>query len=104
MVHNDPIEKNYALTDVSTRSRFQSLLEMLQTDEFVDFINIIANINDFQVDPQFHGAGLDQQMSADKVDIHLDYSIHRLTGKERRVNLIVHLTQNRRDKYDEAIQ
>ena len=104
VIYNNPIEKKYALTDFTTLPQFQNLFAFLQTAQFVELIKKISGIDNIEADPHLHGAGLHQHIPGGKLDMHLDYSIHPVTGKERRVNLIIYFTKDWRDEYGGAIE
>jgi hypothetical protein len=54
-------------------------------------IRQITEIEDLETDPHLHGGGLHAHCYRGRLDLHLDYSIHPITLKERRLNLIVYL-------------
>ena len=62
-------------------------------------MSTITGISDLESDPYLHGAGLHAYPHNGKLDVHLDYSIHPVSGKERRVNLIIYLNKDWRDDY-----
>lgn len=104
VVYHNPIEKKHALTDFASLPQFRELFELLQSAQFVDLIKAISGIDNLETDPHLHGAGLHQHTAGGKLDMHLDYSIHPVTGKERRVNLIIYLSKDWKDEYGGAIQ
>jgi Rps23 Pro-64 3,4-dihydroxylase Tpa1-like proline 4-hydroxylase len=104
VIYNNPIEKKYALTDFSSLPQFKDLFDLLQTNQFVELIKKISGIDNLESDPHLHGAGLHQHVPGGKLDMHLDYSIHPISGKERRVNLIIYFTKDWEDDYGGAIQ
>lgn len=89
----NPIEKKYALNDLSSRPFTKSVFDFLQHDDFVKKVSAITAIPTLQSDPHLHGAGLHYHPRGGKLDMHLDYSIHPISGLERRVNLIVYLNE-----------
>ena len=104
IIYNNPIEKKYALTDFSALPQFKDLFNLLQSNQFVEFIRKITGIDNLEADPHLHGAGLHQHIRGGKLDMHLDYSIHPITGKERRVNLIIYFTKDWKDEFGGAIE
>lgn len=95
----NPIEKKYALNDFSNRPVTKSVFDFLQTDEFVKRIADITSIPLLQSDPHLHGAGIHYHPRGGKLDMHLDYSVHPISGLERRVNLIVYLNETWEDSW-----
>ena len=68
-------------------------------DEVVALLRAITGIEDLEADPHLHGAGLHAYPRRGKLDMHLDYCIHPISGKERRCNLIVYLNQDWKTEY-----
>lgn len=93
--YDNPIEQKYALNDLAGLMSFKDTFNYLQTPEVLSLMREITCIEDLEADPYLHGAGL-HAYPADggKLDIHLDYCVHPISGKERRVNLIVYLNKN----------
>lgn len=100
----NPIEKKYALNRFSTRPFTTEVFNALQSDAFVQRIASITGIPTLQSDPHLHGAGLHYHPRGGKLDLHLDYSIHPITGLERRVNLIVYLNETWDDDWGGALE
>lgn len=59
--------------------------------EAVRRITGLEHASALQADPHCHGGGLHSHGTGDKLDLHLDYSLHPISGLERRFNLIVYL-------------
>lgn len=98
-VYNNPIECKFASTDVKMAPQaFQKYFAIVESEEFVDLIRQVSGIPKLETDPHFHGAGLHYHPSGGKLDMHLDYSIHPVSGKERRLNIILYLN----DDWDEG--
>lgn len=93
--YDNPIEQKYALNDFSELTSFKETFDCLQTPEVLSLMRDVTSIDNLEADPHLHGAGL-HAYPADggKLDVHLDYSVHPVSGKERRVNLIVYLNKD----------
>ncbi len=91
--YDNPIENKWALNDFDSRRLpiASHVFDHLQSSDFVEKIRTITGITNLEADPHLHGAGLHAYPSGGKLDSHLDYSIHPVSGKERRVNLLVYL-------------
>ncbi|MEM0354271.1 MAG: 2OG-Fe(II) oxygenase [Thermoplasmata archaeon] len=50
-------------------------------------------------DPYLHGGGIHIYPSQGKLNMHLDYSIHPITKKERRINIIIYLNKIWEDEW-----
>ena len=102
--YNNPIEKKYSLNRVPADLVWTTkLFQDLQSDAFVSKIRRLSGM-DVEIDPYLHGAGLHYHPRGGKLDMHLDYSIHPITGKERRLNLILYLNQAWNEAYGGHLQ
>lgn len=79
---------------------YQTLFAELQSEAFVYWVSKVMGISGLENDPYLHGAGLH---STKKLDMHLDYSIHPISGKQRRVNLILFLNMQWEESWDGAL-
>lgn len=91
--YDNPIEQKYALRDFTGLPVIQNVFDCLQSPEFVQLMRSVTGIPGLATDPCLHGAGLHAYPRGGKLDIHLDYSLHPVTGMERRVNLIVYMNR-----------
>lgn len=92
--YHNPIEKKYATKTFDGLPAATKLYEMFQSDKFVSVLKKITGIDELEADPHLHGAGLAFHKTGGKLDMHLDYSIHPISKKERRVNLILYLNED----------
>jgi hypothetical protein len=53
----------------------------------------VTRIGGLESDPHLHGGGLHFHPPGSRLEMHLDYSIHPISKKERRVNLIVYMNR-----------
>lgn len=102
--YDNPLEQKYALNDFTGLERCKSVFDYLQSDEVVNQVRSITGIEDLESDPYLHGAGLHAYPRSGKLDVHLDYSIHPVSGKERRVNLIVYMNPDWKEEYGGNLQ
>lgn len=92
--YSNPLEKKSALNDwnkfPSTTYKF---FEFLCSEEFV---NCLSKLLGIKLYPDFglHGGGWHMHPDGGKLNPHLDYSIHPKLGLQRRINLIIYLSQN----------
>jgi len=87
--YDNPIEKKFALDN--PRGIFDEYFALIKTDAFLETLRTMSGIPDFFFDETMRGAGLHYHPEGGKLDVHLDYSIHPTTGRERRLNLILYL-------------
>lgn len=97
--YHNPIEHKYSLNKFDKYSEMKEVFDYLQSDECLKYIREITGIEDLEVDPYLHGAGIHAYPNNGKLDIHLDYNIHPITKKERRVNLIIYFNKDWDEKY-----
>jgi hypothetical protein len=83
---------------------YLSLTETLQSNEFIDILRKITGIHNLEKDEYLHGCGIHYQPKNSKLDLHLDYSIHPKSGKERRINLVIYLNKEWKEEWDGALE
>jgi len=66
----------------------------LNSIEFINFLKETTSIKNLYPDIGLHGGGWHIHAKGGKLNIHLDYSVHPKTGLQRKLNLIVYLTEN----------
>jgi len=97
--YHNPLEHKYSLNNFDEYPNIKAVFEYLQGSEFIKYISDITGIEDLEIDPYLHGAGLHIYPNNGKLDIHLDYNIHPITKIERRVNLIIYLNDDWNEEY-----
>jgi Rps23 Pro-64 3,4-dihydroxylase Tpa1-like proline 4-hydroxylase len=65
----------------------------LNSLEFIQFLSDKTGIEKLYPDLGLHGGGWHIHSRGGKLNIHLDYSIHPKTGLQRKLNLIIYLTE-----------
>ena len=103
-IYHNPLEKKYSMNKFEDLPIFKKLIDLLNSSEFISYMKTIAGIENLESDPYFHGTGLHFHPKGGKLDMHLDYSVHPISGKERRVNLIVYLNKNWNPEYGGELQ
>lgn len=99
-LYNNPIECKFACNNQSELpSPVATLFELYQSEEFLNLVRRLTSIPNLEQDPHLHGAGVHFHPTGGKLDMHLDYSIHPLSGKERRVNLILYLNDGWKESW-----
>lgn len=100
----NPLEKKYALNNFAGKPATQALFQELQSDEVVRRLALLTGIPDLQADPHLHGAGLHYHPRGGKLDMHLDYSVHPISGLERKINLIIYLNDHWEESWGGALE
>lgn len=105
-VYCNPIEIKLTNNDIdSWPPPFGELmLSCLQHPDMVQTLRYITGIPNLENDPHMHGGGLHCHPRGGKLDLHLDYDLHPLSGKERRLNLILYLNRGWREEYGGDLQ
>lgn len=71
----------------------RQVIESLNSEQFIRWVCATTGISNLEMDPFLHGGGLHQHPAGSYLDMHLDYSIHPLSGKERRINTILYVPE-----------
>lgn len=66
----------------------------LTSDAFVSYLRDMTGYKELVADVGLHGGGLHRHGRGGKLNTHLDYSLHPKTGMQRKLNLIVYLSQD----------
>ena len=88
-VYENPIEVKYSYDNIDKlNDKLKNYFYYLSSNTMVDIFRKITNIDDLTYDEYLHGAGLHCHPRYGRLNIHLDYEKHPITGKERRLNII----------------
>jgi len=88
-----PIENKILTNNLTNYPEWKRIVDAMQGPEFVSKIAAITGIENLEADPYLHGAGLHASTRNGKLDVHLDYAIHPISKKERRVNIILYMNE-----------
>jgi len=104
-LYYNPIEYKYANDDVDRYPRFiRDIFHLWSSDAFIDIMKRITEINNLEMDPYLHGAGLHCHPRHGRLHMHLDYEKHPYLDKERRLNLIYFTNNNWKEEYNGDLQ
>lgn len=99
--YKNPIEYKYTVDNLNLMGlETTNLFYAYCHSEFINLIKKITDIDNLEYDPYLHGAGLHRHPKGGHLAMHLDYSIHPITGKERRINLILFLNKEWKESYN----
>ncbi len=90
-VYNNPVEKKRVISDLALVPAIKEVFSELEKN--VRVFEDVSGIQGLEYDPDVHGGGVHRFGNGGKLDLHLDYSMHPETGKERRLNLIVFMSR-----------
>jgi Rps23 Pro-64 3,4-dihydroxylase Tpa1-like proline 4-hydroxylase len=99
--YENPIEVKFTYDNIdSLDDKMKNYFYYLSSDKMVDIFRKITNIEDLTYDEYLHGAGLHCHPRYGKLNIHLDYEKHPITGKERRLNIIYFLSKDWKSEWN----
>ena len=93
--YSNPLEVKYACDDIlNLDEEIQKLFYLLSSNEIIDKIKEITNIQNLTYDEYLHGAGLHAHPRFGRLNMHLDYEKHPYTGTQRRLNIILYMNKD----------
>ena len=100
-IYDTPLEKKLTVKqDYIFGKQTKIFLNFLNSQPFLRFIQILTGINETLLgDPYFEGGGLHQIKRGGYLKVHADFNKHKLTGLDRRVNILIYLNKNWKNDY-----
>lgn len=93
--YNNPLENKKACNNwYAFGSETYKTLSYLNSSKFIEKLQDITGIKKLYPDIGLHGGGLHIHGRGGKLNIHLDYSIHPKLQLQRKLNLIIYLSEN----------
>lgn len=93
--YNNPLENKKTINNWTLfPSTTYQFFTYLNSKEFIGTITKQFNLQNLYPDPGLHGAGWHIHQRGGKLNVHLDYSLHPKLQKQRKLNLILYLSQN----------
>jgi len=104
--YDNPFEQKFLFNGFKdeTHPIISRVFSGLNSNIFSNKVSSLTGINNLEPDPLLHSAGLHAYTRNGKVDIHLDYTMHPLIKKERRVSLMVYMSKDWRKQWGGALQ
>ena len=97
--YENPLEVKYANDNISEYpENTQNLFYALSHHKIITKLENIFNIPNLEYDPYCHGGGLHMMPKYGRLNMHLDYEIHPITNKKRRLNIILYMN----DEWNES--
>ena len=100
--YNNPVEKKRVISDLDRVPRIKDVFSTLEKN--VPLFETISGIRGLEYDTDVHGGGVHRFEHGGKLDLHLDYSMHPTTGKERRLNLIVFMSREWDERWGGSLE
>lgn len=92
--YENPIELKYSFDNIpGLDDVIQDYFHYLCADAFIYVMRRLTGQLEITYDEYLHGAGLHCHPTGGKLNIHLDYEKHPITGMERKINVILFLTK-----------
>lgn len=86
--------------EISFGGQTRLLMHFLNSEPFLEFIQSITGIEEKLLgDPYFTGGGLHEIKPGGLLKVHADFNKNRLTGLDRRVNVLIYLNKDWEDTY-----
>lgn len=99
--YNNPLEVKFANDEIhKMHPKIKNIFYALSSDEIIKKFSEITRINNLEYDKYLHGAGLHVHPRNGRLNMHLDYEKHPISGKERRLNIILYLSKNWKEEWN----
>ncbi len=96
----NPIEVKYANDQLDKYPEsIRQLFLAYANPQFIDIMRRLTGIPDLEYDEFMHGAGLHIHPRGGRLGIHLDYERHPITGKQRRINIILYMNRDWKEEW-----
>lgn len=93
--YENPLEVKYALDNLEMMDDvISNVFYSLSHETVIDKFKKLFDIPELEYDPHCHGAGLHMHPRYGRLNIHLDYEIHPISNKQRRLNIIFYLNDD----------
>jgi len=90
----NPIEVKYACDNINKLSKsVKDYFYLLSSNEMINAVSKISGIKNLDYDEYLNGAGLHAHPRNGRLNVHLDYEKHPITGKQRRLNIILYMNK-----------
>jgi Rps23 Pro-64 3,4-dihydroxylase Tpa1-like proline 4-hydroxylase len=93
--YTNPLEVKFAYDNINVLNvNLKNYFYYLSSAPMIDLMKEITTIGNLEMDEYLHGAGLHSHPKHGRLNVHLDYEKHPISGKERRINIIYFSTKN----------
>lgn len=103
--YNNPLEVKYARDDLSDFPvDIQYLFYLLSSNYFLCIMKTLTGIHNLEIDDYLHGAGIHLHPRGGRLNMHLDYEKHPISGKQRRINFILYMNKEWNESWNGATE
>lgn len=101
----NPLEVKFALDDLEKMPKcHEEMFRVLCHPALTEIIAKICGIEDLEIDPFLVGAGLHAHPRFGRLAMHLDFEKNPISGKERRLNLILFLNNEWKPEWNGGLE
>jgi len=97
--YDNPFEGKYIFNQFQEGDPMKAVIDSLYTDEFIEYMSRITGIPNLESDEYLNAGGLHAYTRNGVSGVHLDYTIHPVTGKERRATIMVYMSKDWNDDW-----
>jgi hypothetical protein len=80
------------------------LSEVLASKPFRDMLSVVSGIPNLLADPELRGGGMHLIRDGGRLDVHVDFNVHRTTSWYRRINILVFLNEHWEESWGGALE
>lgn len=83
---------------------YRDLDQLVQSDEFLNFVSAITRIPDLIYDADYVGGGTHENLHGQDLDPHVDFNYHPTYKWHRRINMLIYLNPEWNEEWGGAIE
>lgn len=93
--YDNPFEQKFLFNNFNEKHlTIKKAFNEINSISFANKVSLLCSISGLEPDPHLHSGGLHSYTKNGKIDIHLDYTMHPLMKKERRISLIIYMSKD----------
>lgn len=98
-IENVQINK-FCYRDFNKLTYITQIKNYFESQDFINWLQIITNINNLQKDTTYNGSGIHIIKQNGKLCIHSDFNRHKTSKKYRRLNLLLYMNKDYKNNYN----
>lgn len=92
--YDNPFEGKYLFNNFKDGDIVKKTIDFMYSDEVLNYMGKISKISNLEPDPHLNAGGLHAYPRNGISGVHLDYNIHPISQKERRVSILVYMSKD----------